>query len=343
MKKLIFASMRENAGKTSMIVGIARASNKDFGYMKPLGDRLLYSKKRLWDYDSAVMSNVFGLTDDPGEMSIGFDHSKLSYMYDEEGMKAKLLETVSQTGSDKDVLLIEAGRDLIYGTSVYLDAISLARSTVGTLVIVLSGEDDIILDELTFLKNHIALSDVEFGVIINKLHDIENFKDTYLPGITDMGIKVLGMVPHAAELTQFSVGYLVERLFAKILAGEARLKNIVQSIFVGAVSVNAALRNPSVKKEKILTVTSGDRTDVILAALESNSAGVVLTNNIEPPSNIISRAAERNVPLLLVPTDTYDVARQIGNLQPLLTTEDSEKIDLLEDLVRQHVNIGELV
>ena len=45
MEKYVFASIRSNAGKTSLILGIARALKKNIAYMKPFGDRLLYKKK----------------------------------------------------------------------------------------------------------------------------------------------------------------------------------------------------------------------------------------------------------------------------------------------------------
>jgi BioD-like phosphotransacetylase family protein len=61
MEKVIVASMRESAGKTGVIVGLAKALGKKIGYIKPFGDRLLYRKKRLWDYDSALITDIFGL------------------------------------------------------------------------------------------------------------------------------------------------------------------------------------------------------------------------------------------------------------------------------------------
>ena len=66
MKKIIVASTHEEAGKTSLIIGMIKVlaeKQKKSGYMKPLGDRLLYRKKRLWDYDSALVTNIFGLED----------------------------------------------------------------------------------------------------------------------------------------------------------------------------------------------------------------------------------------------------------------------------------------
>ena len=344
MDKLIIASTSQNAGKTSIIVGMAKALNKKIGYMKPLGDRLRYRKKQLWDYDSALITNIFGLADDPKNMSLGFDHSKLRYMYDEAATKAKLLEAASSVGKDKEILFVEDSRDICYGISVHLDAISLAQSVGGKLLIVVSGDEDAIFDDITFIKKHIDMSGVDFGgVIVNKLHDLENFENTYLADITEMGIKVLGMVPHRAELTYFTIDYLSEYLFAKVIAGEGGLNNVIQNIYVGAASVNAALRVPTVQKKNSLAITSGDRSDMILAALESKAVGIILTNNILPPPNIIAKASESNTPLLLVSPDTYAVARQIDNLQPLLTKDDAEKIDLLEQLIKEHVKLDEIV
>jgi BioD-like phosphotransacetylase family protein len=343
MDTLIIASMHQNAGKTSLIVGLAKALNKKFGYMKPLGDRLLYRKKQLWDYDSALITNIFDLTDDPKNVSLGFDHSKLRYMYDEATTKEKLLEAVANIGQDKEMLFIEDSKDITYGISVHLDAMTLAEQTGGKLIFVVSGDEDAVFDQVMFVKKHIDMSQVNFGgVVVNKLHDLENFKNTYLADITGMGVKVLGTIPQETKLTYFSIEYLAEYLFAKVVAGEGGLNNVVQNVWVGAASVGAALTNPVVKRESSLAITSGDRSDMILAALESNVVGMVLTNNTLPPSNIMAKASERNIPLLLVSPDTYETARKLDNMQPLLTKNDTEKIDLLAQLVKRHVNLAEI-
>jgi len=108
MNSYIIASTRKNAGKTSLLAGIARASGKRFGYLKPLGDRFLYRKKRLWDYDASLLVRLFGLDEEPEAVSIGFDHSKLRYMYDRDSITAKLKELIDTVGKDKEALFIEA-------------------------------------------------------------------------------------------------------------------------------------------------------------------------------------------------------------------------------------------
>ena len=107
-------------------------------------------------------------------------------------------------------------------------------------------------------------------------------------------------------------------------------------------SVHALFQTPLFQKEEKLVITSGDRTDMILAAIERDATCLVITNNILPPSNIISKASERNVPMLLVPQDTYQVATVINDLEPLVTRDDSEKVSLLGQLVQSHVNLQEV-
>ena len=177
------------------------------------------------------------------------------------------------------------------------------------------------------------------GVILNKIQDVENFANFFLKDITDMGVPVLGILPYIKQLTFFSVDYLAKKIAAKVIAGEKGLKNIVKNVFVGAMSTNKAMRNPLFKKPHKLLLTSGDRNDMILASLDSDTAGIILTNNILPPSNIISRASEKDIPLLLVESDTFEVAKQVDGIEALLTEDSTEKIEILTHLIKQHVKV----
>jgi hypothetical protein len=344
MNKLVLASTSKNAGKTSIVVGLAKCTAKKYGYMKPFGDRLLYRKKRLWDHDTALLANILHLEEKPEDMTIGFEHAKLKYMYDGEAVKEKILEAVSAVSKGKDAICLEGGRNLRYGVSVGLDAMSVARYLNARLVLVVSGDDHAILDDIYMSQACIDLKDIDFaGVIINKVKDVEDFRQTFLDEITMTGVSVLGIIPYRPELMYVPVTFLAERLFAKVIAGEEGLTRIVQNVFVGAVSASAARRNPLFKKENKLIITGGDRSDMIVAALESDTACVVLTNNILPSANIISKAQDAKIPLLLVARDTYNVAMQIDRLEPLLTEHDTGKIDLLEQLITHYVDTGSLM
>lgn len=344
MKKLIIASLRANAGKTSLIVGLAEHLKRPVGYMKPFGDRLLYSKKRLWDYDAALMSNLYALDRNPEHMSIGFDHAKIRYMYTGDSLRSQLEEMAAVMGRGTDLLLVECGRSMSCGCSVGLDPLSIARSLGAPMVIAASGGDEDILDDITFLRSKVDLAGVDLcGIVINGVHALENFRDLYLPEIEKLGIRVLGIVPHRVELGYYSLRFLADRLFAKVLTCERNLGRIVKHIFIGAMAGDTALQKPFFRKSDKLIITGGDRTDMILAAIESHSAGILLTNNILPPSNILARVEESGIPMLLANTDTNEAARRIAGLQPLITMDDRARIELLRELIAAHVDVQALM
>ncbi|MHB9097623.1 MAG: DRTGG domain-containing protein, partial [Syntrophales bacterium] len=293
-----------------------------------------------WDYDAALITNIFGLEENPEDMSIGFHHVKLLSMLDEVTTGEKLRELSESVGRGKELFFVECGKDITYGASVHLDAISIARQMDAPLIVVASGDENTLLDDLVFLKKYIQLGGVRLkGVIINKIENFADFCDMQLPRIKRNGIEVLGVIPYYKELPYFSVSYLADRLFAKIITCEEKLSRTAMNVFIGSMSVDAALKNPLFQQGNTVIVTSGDRHDLIAAALGNNATAVILTNNTLPPSNLIAEAAQRGIPLLLVSADMYEISHQIDCLESLPTKDDSGKIALIEQMVRTHVNL----
>lgn len=345
VEKIVIASTRKETGKTSFIIGLAKAlaDKKKIGYMKPLGDRLLYQKKRLWDYDSALVTNILGLEENPEDISLGFNHSKLRFMYNETTTKEKLNEISDNVSKDMDIVLIEGSKSLSFGYSIFLDPLTIVRNLGAKLVLVIGGvPDEAIIDDITFIKNCVLSKDVDFlGVVITQIKDVDDFKSTYMDIFNDLGVKVLGIIPYKKELSHFTMDYLNQITLGKVLAGEKGMQNIVKHIFVGAMSAANVVTSALWKLENKLIITPGDRRDMILAALESNTAGIVLTNNILPDDPIlISKANITNIPLILVPGDTFATAKIIDDMEILFTKEETDKIDLLGKLVLENIDLS---
>jgi hypothetical protein len=68
-----------------------------------------------------------------------------------------VLDLQEVASTDKELLFVESGKEISYGVSIYLDAISLTKSLGAELVIVISGKEETIVDDIIFLKNHINL------------------------------------------------------------------------------------------------------------------------------------------------------------------------------------------
>jgi len=344
MKKFIFTSLNKNAGKTGIIIGLGKAINQKIGYLKPFGDRLLYRKKRLWDYDSAVISKIFNIEENPEGMTLGFDHSKLRYMYDETNIIEKIKSSITEVSSGTDVLFIESGKNIMHGVTVNLDALTIAKAADAKLIVVVSGDSDDIADDLLYFKQHTSLKGIDFaGVVVNKVKDVDDFKMVYEDILNKIGINILGVIPYEAELTYPSVQLISDMLMAKVISGEKVLDQVVRDVFVGAMSGDAAQRVEKFKNKNKLIITAGDRSDMILAAIETQCVGIILTNDILPQPNIIALASEKKVPLLLVHTDTHKAAKKIDQMVPLVDSTDMKKIQILEESIKNYTTLIDLL
>lgn len=341
MRRVLFASVRPSAGKTGILVGVARALGEPVGYMKPLGDRLSYRRKRLWDLDAAAVAQALALDTDPEVMTMGFDPSKLRYMYDATTTTQRLTELADGAAAGANALFIEGGRDLAYGASVHLDALSVARQLDADVVLITSGDAESVVDDFTFFRRRVDVGTVRvLGLIANRLPDADEFRSTHARELEEMNLPLLGAIPNTPGLGELTVATLAERLFAKVIAGEKGLDRAIGPVVVGAMSAHEVLRLAAFRPKDKLVITSGDRSDMILAALESGTVGIILSNGIVPPPNILSRASIENVPLLLAPQDTFKVAERVHALEPLLTGGDPESIGRWRRLVETHLDVG---
>jgi len=351
MKKIIVSSLRSNAGKTSIIAGtVALIKDKKFAYAKPLGDRLIYRKKRSWDYDASLMVNLLErkgeLESHYEKITLGFDQARLKYMYDQEGIKKALSDIVMDIGGDNDILFIESGKDLSAGAYLGLDAVSMADAIDGKLVIVVSGETDCVLDDIKFMEKYLLKNAHFGGVLINKIKDLDDFQTSCVPDIRKMGIDIIGILPYTASLTYFTIGFLAEKLLARVIAGEEHLKNVVKNIIIGkpaGTDKHPLPAKPGLRVGHQLVITEGDKSDLLIAALERDTAGIIITNDIVPHQNIIARANERGIPILLLDMDTFKAAKAIDDMEALLRKDDAEKIALLSQLIEKHTRLKDFL
>ena len=235
-------------------------------------------------------------------------------------------------------MFIEAGRDPVFGCSVGLDPFSIAEHTDSKVIYVIDGYDENhVADEICHIGKY--YSKYITGVIVNKVEsrEIQNESRELSERV---GVSILGFIPRMRELETTTASLIAEELSAKIIVGKEWLSKEIESIFIGAMSASAAVRNPIYGKKNKLIITSGDRTDMILISLEHDTACILLTNNIIPPRNIIEKARERKVPILLVPWDTYTAAKRVESIRALLNERDLKKLELVKDLVKKNVDLS---
>jgi len=105
------------------------------------------------------------------------------------------------------------------------------------------------------------------------------------------------------------------------------------AIAAGGISANA------IKKAVIM---GGDRADMAVTALETDTSCLILTGNLFPPAQVLSLADEKNVPVILVPYDTYTTVEKLNEFKMYAHLE-PEKIETWKKLIEENINWKEIL
>ncbi len=107
-----------------------------------------------------------------------------------------------------------------------------------------------------------------------------------------------------------SVGGLAKHLEGEILNCPERSEELIESLMVGALSVDSGLDYFGRRTNKAV-ITRGDRPDIQLAALETSTKCLVLTGNVVPMAIVLNRAKEKGVPIIVVKQDTISTLKRL--------------------------------
>src|SRR5690606_26950317 len=134
----------------------------------------------------------------------------------------------------------------------------------------------------------------------DEISHIENHIIKYL---NSAKINVFGCVTSERLLSSVSIREMAKHLEGTILSATYKQDELVESFMLGAMGAELALKFFREKPDKAV-ITGGDRADIQLAALETDTKCLILTGNFSPSSIVVGRAEELGVPLLLVKYDT---------------------------------------
>jgi phosphate acetyltransferase len=159
---------------------------------------------------------------------------------------------------------------------------------------------------------------------------------------------LLAVIPAHKMLSSPSLKEVVDHLQAEVLYGGDQLDKLAYHPLVIAMQIQNYLPYLT---EKALLITPGDRSDVILSALQAHQsqrypqiAGLVLTGGLAPASPVVRLldGLQSMVPILLVQTDTYDTATTVSTVRSWITAGDQAKIDLSLELFEEFVDVKKL-
>ncbi|MHA1508999.1 MAG: DRTGG domain-containing protein, partial [Promethearchaeota archaeon] len=78
-----------------------------------------------------------------------------------------------------------------------------------------------------------------------------------------------------------------------------------------------------------------DRADLALAALNEDVSVLILTGFIQPDAKVITVANDKNIPIILSPSDTYTTMRNLERIKPGIQ---EDEIDTVLELIENKID-----
>lgn len=359
IKKIFLSSIHQNAGKTTMSLGLYRALKEKrlkTTFMKPIGQQVVNVGELDIDKDTYLMAEVFRCGGKYKEMSpitIGRGYTE-KYIFNPHKDRLKnTIEKAFQTlTKNKDAIIIEGTGHAGVGSVIDFSNADVAALLGAKAIIISEGGIGKSIDEIALNKALFELNNVEIlGVIVNKVlpEKYAKIKKTLGQGLKNKGIKLLGVIPTDPLLSSPTVEQIKNRLNLKVLCGRENLRNRVKHNIVAAMEPHNMIQY---LRDSTLVLASGDRVDNILAAVSSHLinhtkgfpvSGIILTGGLMPSSKIIELLKKSDMPVLITQDDTYSVAAKIQHLICKIQKTDKDKIQEATQLVKKYVNINAIL
>lgn len=344
---LLVGSTEAYTGKSATILGLARQfqlMGLDLAYGKPLGNCTSSNEPQEIDADVRFIAQTLNLPAErllPTLLLLGKQTIQKRLNGDDRIDYHQLLEKYHLL-SEGDLVLLEGPGTLAEGHLFDLSLVQIAEAIDAAVLLVARFNSTLTIDALLSAKQQ--LGDRLVGLLVDNItaDQLEAFDQTFAPYLEYRGIPVLGRLPKSSLLQSVSVDELVCQLEAEVLCCSDRLDLMVESLRIGAMNVNSALKYFS-KGRNMAVVTGGDRTDIQLAALETSTHCLVLTGRIRPSDMILRRARELEIPILSVDLDTLTTVEIIDNAFGKVRLHESIKVECIGQLMAEHFDLDRLV
>ncbi len=345
-KYLVIGSFQAYSGKSAITLGLAyqlQQKGIDIAYAKPLGGDSIDVHRETSDADVAFISQTLKL--DPTRVQptlLNLDDATLDrYLAQPDTTDYQaLLQQQAQTQAG-DRVILEGPGGVNQGRLFGLSLPQIAEAVDGPVLLVVKHRSTM-LDRLLAIQEQ--LGDRLLGVVINDVSD-ERFDwvNVKLRAFLEQRkIAVFGVLPHSSLLQSVSVAELVKQLKAEVLCRGARTDAMVESLVIGAMNVNSALKYFR-QRHNMAVVTGGDRTDLQLAALETSTQCLILTGHIAPTKEILARAEEMEIAVLSVDLDTLSTVEIIDRAFGQVRLNEPIKVECICHMAEEYLDTDRLL
>ncbi len=337
MIPILVASNTAYAGRTFVALGLAMKladMGHSVGFLKPLGNLPATSGKTVADADAQFVKETLGLAEPTEVISpflLTFETQTLLLQGKIKDAK-KLAVDALKAVKKKDFVIVCGASDLLEGSLVGLDALSLAEAMKAQVLLVEPWRGDCSAD--TAYGAARLFCDRFAGAVFNKVPSAMtgHVKDEVKPFLEKKGAPVFGIIPKDKFLESVTIASLNEILNGTVLCCEDKMDELVEHFLIGAMDVDSAL-NYFRRTPNKAVITGAHRSDIQLAALETSTKVIILTGGFQTNEVVLGKARSRGIPILSVPDDTFTTIDKIELRMGKTSIRERRKVERARDLI----------
>ena len=350
-KAIYIATSDHNSGKSIITLGLMSiliGKTAKVGYFRPIVEDFVDGE--LDNHIETVLSH-FNL-DIKFEDAYAITKSKLIKKKNKGKIGEVLdliIEKYKKLEERFDFVLVEGTSFTGEGTSIELDLNVLIAKNLGIPTIIIgSGVGktlEELVDSLYLVYDSFKVKEVEvLSVFANKVQpeNIELVTKSLQKSLPENVL--VNTIPLISSLNNPTMQEIVNELDAKVLFGGNYLNNEIGHFSVGAMQLHNYLVH---LHDNALVITPGDRSDIILGALQANESanyptisGIILTGNIVPEESILKliEGLSAIVPIIAVDGGTYHITNRIGAIKSEIYANNTHKIETSITTFEKYVN-----
>lgn len=346
----------ERTGRSLVALGIlkqALSKVSKVGYFRPIIKDHQGDKR---DKHIETMLSYFNIEMEYKE-AYGFTMSQV-VKYLNRGQESRLIEKIIENykvlEERFDVVVVEGTDFSNKGISIEFDLdIEIAKNLSLPTILVSSAQDKELKDVVSNVDLAIrtwAEEDVQVvSLFMNRVpeNDMDEMRrelKAVIPENTE-----IELIPEINNLARPTIKDILDELDGEVLFGADLLSKRIDSYAVGAMQLRNFLDRITENK---LVITPGDRSDIILGALQANVstnypsiAGIVITGGMRPEEPVMRliKGLPSVVPIILVEDVTFATAQRISEVRPKIGPENIRKIELSVSIFEEYVDTEFLV
>jgi BioD-like phosphotransacetylase family protein len=245
-----------------------------------------------------------------------------------------LINQLNEQTKDFNVLIVEAPN-----YQALDDIAKIARNLNASILKIVNYSPSLNLE--TFQVWSSAFDGIKSHFLINNATKYSNhsIETNLLAPSESLSNQILGVIPENRTLLGLTIDTILNLINGEIIDfnNAPDQSHLIKHFMVGGWSLDPGELYFGLLNNKA-AIIKGDRPDMQMAALSTNTSCLILTGGMQPNNYVHLQAEDKGIPIILTNHDTVSTMEMLNDSQNYSAFDHPEKLDKFVDLLEQNID-----